>query len=200
MPRHRVVELSTWLVDPKSRPLVISSEPLVSPATKRTFRSTSSSPRSKVKSPRKSSKKRQQPTPSASERTAAKIAVCHQINSLFRAQSSFAEAEQLAQEFYQHNVVATRLLNNDDREPLRDDNIIVVQLLESILDTLEESGPMAHVPCEVLTNLALNAQFKRLIALSEAEGITRALLLAAKHRDDGNALLMFCCQDLLLDI
>ena len=184
---HKVKQLSTWLINPSKRPQVIPSSPIPSPLKKRT------SPRKSNLSPRKTKKKT---SPTALEQAAASIAICHQINSLFRAQSSFANAELLAHEFLEYNT------NQSTNGNINDNVRIEIQLLECLLDILEEAGPMSHVPLEVLVNLALDIEFKALIAKSEAVEITRALLLAEKHRntDDGNGLIIKVGNDFILDM
>ena len=53
-------------------------------------------------------------------------------------------------------------------------------LLEAILDTLEDSSELAHVPCEVLANFALCAPFRRAMVIGEAVEIVLALLRATR--------------------
>ena len=194
MVRKRVVELSSWLIKPETRPQVIPS--LASPSFQSPKRKTMSSPRhNKKSSPR--TKKPTAPTPL--EKLATSIAVCHQINSLFRAQPSFVEAEFLANEFYKHTAVTTATT--------RKNQIQKVALLEALLDILEASGNMAHVPLEVLANFALDAGYKTAILQSEAVDMTRAMLLAlerrpdSKEEEDNSALLLkSIAQDFIEDL
>ena len=169
-PRYRVVELCSWLVHPKTRPQVISNNPLPSPKKRKT-----SSPRANNLSPRI----KQQTPPTPRQNLATSIAICHQINSLFRAQASFLEAELLATEFYKHTALTTAATPKKQ--------LPEVALIEVLLDVLEAAGTMAHVPIEVLANLALDEGYKLVIRQSEAVGITRALLLAAgSHRKEND--------------
>jgi hypothetical protein len=131
-----------------------------------------SSPRKNI-SPRKRKQK-----PTTSETIATSIAICHQINSLFRAQPSFVEAELLANEFYKQTAVNNLAVHKKQTH--------LVPLLEALLNIMEASGNMAHVPCEVLANLALDSGYKRLIIQSDAVAITRALLLASSRQKMGS--------------
>ena len=184
MARHRVVELSTWFLDPKARPRVVATETKIASKKKKG-----------VGSPRKNRNQlspRKQYAPTANEQAAGRIAVCHQMNSLFRAQGSFADAEQLAKEFYEH----TALLKDH-----QEDESPSLLFLEGLLDVLEEAGPMAHVPCEVLANFALDNHYRQLILQTEAVDMTHALLLAARHQDGGSsALLTSVAQDFIDDM
>jgi hypothetical protein len=193
MVRKRVVELSSWVNEPETRPQVIPS--LASPSFQSPKRKTMSSPRNKKNSPR--TKKPTAPTPL--EKLATSIAVCHQINSLFRAQSSFVEAEFLANEFYKHTAVTTATTKKNQ--------IQKVALLEALLDIMEAAGNMAHVPLEVLANFALDANYRNVILQSEAVDMTRAMLLALERRPDGKAeednsalLLKSIAQDFIEDL
>jgi hypothetical protein len=195
MVRKRVVELSSWLIKPETRPQVIVIPSLASPSFQSPKRKTMSSPRNKKNSPR--TKKPTAPTPL--EKLATSIAVCHQINSLFRAQSSFVEAEFLANEFYKHTAVTTATTKKNQ--------IQKVALLEALLDIMEASGNMAHVPLEVLANFALDANYKKVILQSEAVDMTRAMLLALERTPDGKAeednsalLLKSIAQDFIEDL
>jgi hypothetical protein len=183
MARHRVVELYTWFLDPMARPGVVATETKIGSKKKKG-----------VGSPRKNRNQlspRKQYAPTANEQAAASIAVCHQMNSLFRVQASFADAEELAKEFYEH----TAQPKNDQDEPPS------LLFLEGLLDVLEEAGPMAHVPCELLANFALDNRYRQLILQTEAVEMTRALLLAARNQDGGSsALLTSVAQDFIDDM
>ena len=122
------------------------------------------------------------------EATTSRITVCHQINTLFRAQPSFAAAEALAAEMY--NVAAA---NGDSvpssspappppARPGASTGTNKLRLLEAVLDALEDAGDLAHVPCEVLANLSLHAPFRRAVAGGEGVDMVLALLRADRTR------------------
>lgn len=112
--------------------------------------------------------------------TTSRLKICHQINTLFRSQPSFASAEVLAAEFY---AVATSTSQPTADTALPPRAAPPLPLLEAVLDALEESGELAHVPCEVLANLSLHAPFRRAMAVGEAAEIVLALLRATGLRD-----------------
>ena len=136
--------------------------------------------------------------PPALDALSSKLVCCHQINTLFRSQSSFADAEVLASEFYALAACGnpSRVFKSQGKLPSDDaapmpcfDSIVEAEhldkhlpFLEAILDTLEESAELSYVPCEVLANLSLYAPFRKAIVVGEVAEVVIALLRAAGVR------------------
>lgn len=121
----------------------------------------------------------------ALDASTSRLATCHQINTLFRSQPSFADAEELAEEFFK--LATTKLQSSCDVDKgvsRTSPTPLSLPLLESVLDALGDSGELAHVPCEV-ANFSLHAPFRRAMILGEAAEIVLALLCATRVQRDG---------------
>eukprot|EP00946_MAST-07B_sp_MAST-7B-sp1_P003605 g3605.t1 len=111
----------------------------------------------------------------------SRLRTCHQINTLFRSQPSFSHAEALASEFFKLAATNSRCsTGGDDPTCVGSSPPLHMPLLEAILDTLEDSSELAHVPCEVLANFALYAPFRQAMVVGEAAEIVLALLRATR--------------------
>ena len=125
----------------------------------------------------------------ALDASTSRLKTCHQINTLFRSQPSFAHAEALAAEFY-------ALAASEPPQPSAGGAPSpplppplpppppppppLLPLLEAVLDTLEDAGELAHVPCEVLANMSLHAPFRQAMVVGEAAEMVLALLRATR--------------------
>ena len=103
----------------------------------------------------------------------SRLSGCCELNSLFRKQAKFVDAERLAAALGQA--------------------IAPSALVESVLVALETAGELAHVPAETLANLTMSGKFTASIARSEVPEV-----IAALTRSKSTTLLLASmCRDIL---